>query len=110
MDKGRYSGHALIKLVCDSTIVNSAPANWLRAACICKLDRTAQTLHFPSAGDVPLCVIKGLNEQTGLLDCYTNAVQYHSDAFCPASSGGCDRLYVYEALQTQARTSTSQGS
>jgi hypothetical protein len=56
------------------------------------------------AGDVPLCVMKGLNENTGQLDCYTNAVQYHSNAFCPGSSGGCARLYAYEALQAQACT------
>ncbi len=48
--------------------------------------------------------MKGLNENTGQLDCYTNAVQYHSNAFCPGSSGGCARLYAYEALQAQACT------
>ncbi len=47
--------------------------------------------------------MRGLNANTGQLDCYTNAAKDHSNAFCLGqSSDDCARLHTYEALQTQA--------
>lgn len=47
--------------------------------------------------------MRGLNANTGQLDCYTNAAKDHSKAFCLGQpSDDCARLHTYEALQTQA--------
>ena len=51
---------------------------------------------------MPLCVIRGLNTNTGQLDCYTNTAANHADAFCLSQpSDDCARLHTYEALQSQ---------
>ena len=47
--------------------------------------------------------MRGLNANTGQLDCYTNAAKDHGGAFCLGqASDDCARLHTYEALQTQA--------
>ena len=69
----------------------------------------AAVLHLltragPCAADVPLCVIRGLNTNTGQQDCYTNTAANHAEAFCLGqSSDDCARLHTYEALQSQVQ-------